>query len=158
MDLRKIKKLIELVEESGIAELEVKSGEEAVRITMALQGQAHGVVNPVVSATADAAADAILLPITRGTEPSSEPAPDSPGKPLKAPLSGTFYAAPAPDAQAFVAVGDKVKPGDVLCIVESMKMMNRIEADRAGTISAVLVPNGEPVETGQALFMIVSGG
>lgn len=147
MDLRKIKKLIELVEESGIAELEVKSGEEAVRITMALPGQAH--LQPLAA------------PMTVA-EPAVVPAspalaePVAAGKPLKAPLSGTFYTAPAPDAGPFVAVGDRVNPGDVLCIVESMKMMNRIESDRAGTISAILVPNGEPVEAGQSLFLIVA--
>ncbi len=151
MDLRKIKKLIELVEESGIVELEVKSGEEAVRISMgtavssAGAGSAPGVVPPPASAAAEAAA----------ADPSAGPVPATPaGKPLKAPLSGTFYAAPAPDAEAFVRVGDAVSAGDVLCIVESMKMMNRIEADRAGTISAMLVPNGEPVEAGQPLFLI----
>lgn len=162
MDLRKIKKLIELVEESGIAELEVKSGEEAVRITMAPAEHAHG----------QAQAAVVPVPLSAGTvgpQPDSGDAaanvgvPNSAvraapsGEPLNAPLSGTFYIAPTPDAAAFVAEGDRVSVGDVLCIVESMKMMNRIEADRAGIVNAVLVPNGEPVEAGQPLFLIGSG-
>ncbi len=149
MDLRKIKKLIELVEESGIAELEVKSGEEAVRITMAVPGQAQ--LQPQLQSQIQPLVAPMML-----TEPPAPAEPVAAGKPLKAPLSGTFYAAPAPDAGQFVAVGDRVNPGDVLCIVESMKMMNPIEADRMGTISAILVPNGEPVEAGQSLFLIVS--
>lgn len=145
MDLRKIKKLIELVEESGIAELEVKSGEEAVRISMSHQAVplvAHtpAAVGPSSEATATPAIDG--------------PAADKTGRPLVSPLSGTFYSAPSPDAQAFVSVGDEVAAGDVLCIVESMKMMNRIEADRGGVVTEVLATNGEPVESGQPLFLI----
>jgi len=149
MDLRKIKKLIELVEESGIAELEVKSGEEAVRISM-------GTATAGASAASGLSRTAQLLPDAPNARvDQSAAAPvTAAGKPLKAPLSGTFYAAPAPDAAAFVQVGDVVSAGDVLCIVESMKMMNRIEAESAGTISALLVPNGEPVEAGQPLFLI----
>jgi len=151
LDLRKIKKLIELVEESGIAELEVKSADEAVRITMnpradlvqgrAVQGDFVPVATqlPVPGASA-AAPDSVV----------SQPA----GRALKSPLSGTFYAAPTPDAAAFVSVGDQVASGQVLCIVESMKMMNRIEAERAGVVTAVLAANGEPVESGQPLFLI----
>ncbi len=151
MDLRKIKKLIELVEESGIAELEVKSGEEAVRISM----------NPVAALPiAHAPAAVASGSVARPSE--AEAANDgsvggqtaSAGKPLVSPLSGTFYSAPSPDAAAFVSVGDPVSSGDVLCIVESMKMMNRIEADRAGVVTAVLATNGEPVESGQPLFLI----
>lgn len=150
MDLRKIKKLIELVEESGIAELEVKSGEEAVRITMAPPGGVPGLQAIAVNPAAGVAA----TPLAESEPPTPNVAEAVVGKPLNAPLSGTFYAAPSPEDKAFVQVGDLVRPGDVLCIVESMKMMNRIEADRAGTVSAVMVPNGEPVEAGQALFLI----
>ena len=152
MDLRKIKKLIELVEESGIAELEVKSGDEAVRISMNLAssaGTSVTAVPPVANA---------LEPFESSAKGSDSPAGQAPieptGKPLPSPLSGTFYAAPSPEAAAFVAVGDQVLAGDVLCIVESMKMMNRIEADRPGTIVSILVNNGEPVESGQPLFLI----
>jgi len=156
MDLRKIKKLIELVEESGIAELEVKSGEEAVRISMGLPAGAGAPVATVVPGpvTAEASTADAAQALAHGAETAAATPRQAPGKPLKAPLSGTFYTAPAPDAAAFVQVGDSVRAGDVLCIVESMKMMNRIEADSAGTISAVLVPNGEPVEAGQVLFLI----
>ena len=145
MDLRKIKKLIELVEESGIAELEVKSGEEAVRISMSHQAV------PVVART----------PAAVGSETAGHAAPANDGaataktgRPLVSPLSGTFYSAPSPEAAAFVSVGDQVAAGDVLCIVESMKMMNRIEADRGGLVTQVLATNGEPVESGQPLFLI----
>ena len=156
MDLRKIKKLIELVEESGIAELEVKSADEAVRITM--NSRADLVQGGLVQGRAvqgDFVPVATQLPVPG----ASAAAPDSvvgqpAGRALKSPLSGTFYAAPTPDAAAFVSVGDQVASGQVLCIVESMKMMNRIEAERAGVVTAVLAANGEPVESGQPLFLI----
>lgn len=161
MDLRKIKKLIELVEESGIAELEVKSGEEAVRITMAGAGTAvpqfAAMAAPAMvesTAAAESAATAEGMAPEAPIEAGAKAPPVQAGKPLKSPLSGTFYTAPSPDAAAFVKVGDKVARGDVLCIVESMKMMNRIEADRAGTVLAVLIANGEPVESGEPLFLI----
>ena len=165
MDLRKIKKLIELVEESGIAELEVKSGEEAVRISMSAPASAApvAVVSPVANRAVpnDEAVDAAGSPTPAAASADAAAAlaasRSQPGTPLNAPLSGTFYLAPAPDAEPFVQVGDQVRQGDVLCIVESMKMMNRIEADRSGSVTAVLVPNGEPVEAGQALFLLDSG-
>lgn len=167
MDLRKIKKLIELVEESGIAELEVKSGEEAVRITMnsgtvvsSPPTVALPAAVPAMAPAADAAGGSVA-------KPTEKPEGDSPpgaaiqsaapvGTPLNAPLSGTFYVASSPDAPPFVAVGDRVAAGDVLCIIESMKMMNRIEADRAGVVVGVLVSNGEPVESGQPLLLLDS--
>lgn len=156
MDLRKIKKLIELVEESGIAELEVKSGEEAVRITMS--SAAGPVVVPAISGAQPMGTPPVEVSGEASGEAGVEPAASAErsvnGKPLGSPLSGTFYLAPSPDADAFVRVGDRVAVGDVLCIVESMKMMNRIEADRAGVIAAVMVANGEPVESGQPLFLI----
>ena len=154
MDLRKIKKLIELVEESGIAELEVKSGEEAVRISMSPLAAGKEVVQ-ATAPVAEAQAAAVTAAAT--TEPGfgAEGATRAPaGKPLASPLSGTFYSAPSPEASPFVGVGDRVAGGDVLCIVESMKMMNRIEAERAGVVLAILATNGEPVESGQPLFLI----
>jgi len=151
LDLRKIKKLIELVEESGIAELEVKSGEEAVRISMNPQRAAYA-PGPVSSDAAVVAAEPLAASSPSQSLPHGEAS--TAGTPLASPLSGTFYSAPSPDAAAFVGVGDTVVRGDVLCIVESMKMMNRIEADRAGVVTAVLATNGEPVESGQALFLI----
>lgn len=157
VDLRKIKKLIELVEESGIAELEVKSGEEAVRITMLSAAGPNTAGKPAVMAVPSATAAESGAAAVGGTDaPAQQQRIDrSPaGQPLKSPLSGTFYAAPSPDAQVFIDVGGKVARGDVLCIVESMKMMNRIEADRAGVLTAVLAINGEPVESGQPLFLI----
>lgn len=142
MDLRKVKKLIELVEESGIAELEVKSGEEAVRITMSSPAGA-----PMVAAAVPAAVEVPRI----GVEPQSVA---SPGKPLNAPLAGTFYVAASPEAAPFVSIGDRVAQGQPLCIIESMKMMNTIEAGHAGQVLERLVENGEPIEAGQALFLI----
>ena len=156
MDLRKIKKLIELVEESGIAELEVKSADEAVRITM--NPRADLVQGGLVQGRAvqgDFVTVATQLPVPGASAAAPDSVVSQPaGRALKSPLSGTFYAAPTPDAAAFVSVGDQVASGQVLCIVESMKMMNRIEAERAGVVTAVLAANGEPVESGQPLFLI----
>ena len=156
MDLRKIKKLIELVEESGIAELEVKSADEAVRITM--NPRAALVQGGLVQGRAvqgDFVPVATQLPVPGASAAAPDSVVSQPaGRALKSPLSGTFYAAPTPDAAAFVSVGDQVASGQVLCIVESMKMMNRIEAERAGVVTAVLAANGEPVESGQPLFLI----
>ena len=148
MDIRKVKKLIELLEESGIAEIEITEGEEAVRISRYMQPPA-----PVAIAAAP------LAPV-----PQAAPAPTSPAaaeeKPLpsghqvKSPMVGTFYRSPSPGAKAFVEVGQTVKEGDVLCIIEAMKMMNQIESDKAGTIKAILAENGEALEFGQPLFII----
>lgn len=149
MDLRKIKKLIELVEESGIAELEVKSGEEAVRISMS-----HQAVPLVARTPAAVGSDSSNDTSAQAAAANEGAAVVNTGKPLVSPLSGTFYSAPSPEAVAFVSVGDTVSAGDVLCIVESMKMMNRIEADRGGVVTEVLATNGEPVESGQPLFLI----
>jgi len=155
VDLRKIKKLIELVEESGIAELEVKSGDEAVRISMNIHGSAMAAPVAWVPAASPSQAETTGLPVqTENPPPGAIGQTSQSGKPLASPLSGTFYTAPSPDAAAFVEIGDRVAAGDVLCIVESMKMMNRIEADRAGLVTAVLAINGEPVESGQPLFLI----
>ena len=143
MDLRKIKKLIELVEESGIGELEVRDKDEAVRIVRHAPGGVAVAAAPVVLPGAAARPEA----------PAQAQIED--GRVVNSPLAGTFYTAPAPGEPVFVEVGDSVTPGDVLCIIESMKMMNQIEADQAGTIEAVLVDNGQPVETGAPLFRVV---
>ncbi|MYD98867.1 MAG: acetyl-CoA carboxylase biotin carboxyl carrier protein [Gammaproteobacteria bacterium] len=138
MDLRKVKKLIELVQESGITELEVRTGDEQVRISRAS--------NPVDGATA-------LAP---NPQPSEKPPRASgPGTIVAAPLAGTFYRSPAPGEAPFVEVGDTVAVGDVLCIVESMKMMNHVESECAGEVAEVLVANGKPIESGTALFRIL---
>ena len=155
MDIRKIKKLIELLEESGISEIEIKEGEEAVRISrlpspVALSG-------PQATTLAGAAGAAAAAPPTLGPAAVSEAAGLKP-KPsehvITAPMVGTFYASPSPGAKAFVEIGDEIKVGQVLCIIEAMKMMNQIEADRAGRIVSVMARNGDPVEFGQPLFVV----
>lgn len=146
MDLRKLKTLIELVENSGIAELEINEGEERVRITRSTPAAAvHQVVAPApqaVAATAPAAAPA-----------AAEPAAPE-GHVVKSPMVGTFYRSPSPGAKAFADIGQNVNAGDTLCIIEAMKLLNEIEADKAGVIKAILVENGQPVEFGQPLFII----
>jgi len=150
MDIRKVKKLIELLEESGIAEIEITEGEEAVRISRYPQG---GSLAPVpMPAVAPRAAETPAAP-----PPAHEAAPaegPSGGHQITAPMVGTFYAAPTPGAKPFAEVGSQVEVGDVLCIIEAMKMMNQIESDAAGRLAAVLAENGEPVEFGQPLFVI----
>jgi len=148
MDIRKVKKLIELLEESQIAEIEIHEGEESVRISR-LQAPAPVAAAPVAYA-APAPAPAAAAP--------AESAPAEPAKPeghtVTSPMVGTFYEAPSPGAKPFVEVGQAVNVGDTLCIIEAMKMLNQIEADKAGTVSARLVENGQPVEFGQSLFVI----
>ncbi|MBL4585089.1 MAG: acetyl-CoA carboxylase biotin carboxyl carrier protein [Pseudomonadales bacterium] len=146
MDIRKIKKLIELVEESGIEELEINEGEESVRIV-----RRSSVVAPVYQQPAMAAAMA-PAPEQPGPTPS-KPEPSFENA-VKSPMVGTFYRSPAPGSPMFVEVGQKVKAGDVICIVEAMKMMNQIEADRAGVVEAILVEDGCPVEFDQPLITI----
>lgn len=141
MDLRKIKKLIELVQESGIAELEVRDGDESIRVARAVPGAAP--VAPVPAAPPEAVAD--------GAPPEPETAG---GQVVRAPISGTFYRSPAPGEAPFVREGDTVAAGDVLCIIESMKMMNRIEAELTGTVAEVLLENGRAMESGTPLFRI----
>jgi acetyl-CoA carboxylase biotin carboxyl carrier protein len=149
MDLRKLKTLIDLVETSGIAELEIQEGEERVRITRAL-APAH---QPVAVQASPAAAPPAATPGVAA--PAAAPAaPAAEEHVVKSPMVGTFYRAASPGAKAFVEVGDAVQQGDVLCIVEAMKLMNEIEADAAGTIKAILVENGQAVEFGQPLFVI----
>ena len=139
MDIRKVKKLIELLEESNIDEIEIKEGEESVRIS---RNAAKAMIAPA--------------PATYAATPAApKPTPAASGHVVKSPMVGTFYRAPSPSSPAFAEVGQAVKVGDVICIVEAMKMMNQIEADKAGTIEAILVENGEPVEFDQPLFSIV---
>ena len=151
MDIRKIKKLIELVEESGIAELEITEGEESVRIN---RHSSAPMAAPVHYAAAPAAAP-VAAPAAApvAAEESAAPAVVS-GHQVKSPMVGTFYRASSPDAASYVEVGDTVSVGDTLCIVEAMKMMNQIEADKAGVVKAILVDNEEPVEFDQPLFII----
>ena len=145
MDLRKLKKLIDLVEESGIAEIEVTEGEEKVRITRSLAAPqpVYAAAPAVAAAPAPAAA---------------EGAPAAPARDLSkaqtSPMVGTFYRAPGPNAPVFVEVGQSVNAGDTLCIIEAMKLMNEIEAERSGVVKEILVENGQPVEFGEPLFII----
>ncbi len=147
MDLRKLKKLIDLVQESGIAELEITEGEEKVKI---VKGGAVSVVPGPAPLPAPAAPEARTAPPT----PAVEPEAGQEGHVIKAPMVGTFYRSPSPDAKPFVEVGQAVKEGDVVCIIEAMKLMNEIDADAAGVIKAILVENGQPVEYGQPLFIL----
>ena len=150
MDIRKVKKLIELLEESGIAEIEIQEGEEAVRISRYPQGAqvVHGGMLPAMQMAPQAAA----LP---GAAAEPEPvAEEIAGHKVLSPMVGTFYRAPSPGSPAFVEIGQRVNVGDTLCIIEAMKMFNQIEADKAGVLSAILVENGQPVEYGQPLFVI----
>lgn len=139
MDLRKIKKLIELVKESGISELEVTTGDESIRV--ALQG-----ISPTFTSTNPS--------IVVNPEPSSSEPEQHSGQIVEAPMAGTFYCAPAPGAEPFVQAGQSVASGDVLCIIESMKMMNQIESPGSGTIAQILVKDGQPIETGTPLLRI----
>ena len=148
MDIRKVKKLIELLEESQIAEIEIHEGEESVRISR-LQAAAPVAVAPVGVAAAPFAAASAPAAATAPAEPA---APE--GHTITSPMVGTFYEASSPGAKPFVEVGQQVNVGDTLCIIEAMKMLNQIEADKAGTVSARLVENGQPVEFGQSLFVI----
>ncbi|MFN5010581.1 MAG: acetyl-CoA carboxylase biotin carboxyl carrier protein [Gammaproteobacteria bacterium] len=151
MDIRKVKKLIELLEESGINEIEIKEGEESVRISRAPAG---GVPQMSYYAPPMPAAVAEAVTAPAASAPASAAAPRTTEHTVQAPMVGTYYSAPAPGAKAFVQIGDEVKVGQVLCIIEAMKMMNQIESDRAGRITSVLVQNGDPVEFGQPLFSI----
>lgn len=158
MDIRKIKKLIELVDESGVAEIEIKEGEESVRIRSRIDvpTMASSVMVPPPAAPQQAnhaESAATNLSATSLTAASQEKAlPD--GHVVTSPMVGTLYRAPSPDASPFIEIGKPVKIGDTLCIVEAMKMMNQIEADKDGVVEAILVENGQPVEYGQPLVII----
>jgi acetyl-CoA carboxylase biotin carboxyl carrier protein len=149
VDIRKVRKLIELLEESGIAELEISEGEESVRISR-YSREAPVFSAPAAGAMPAPAASPVHAP---APEPAVTEAP-TPGHEVKAPMVGTFYASPAPGAKAFVEIGSQVQTGDTLCIIEAMKMMNQIEATHAGRIVSILADNGEPVEFDQVLFVI----
>jgi acetyl-CoA carboxylase biotin carboxyl carrier protein len=153
VDIRKVKKLIELLEESGISEIEISEGEESVRIsrypnpgTVSVQTLQHPALAPPAAAPAPAPAAAL--------EAAPAPPPAARGQQVTAPMVGTFYSGPAPGAKPFVEIGTEVKPGDTLCVIEAMKMMNQIESEVAGRVVSILVENGSPVEFGQALFII----
>ncbi len=150
MDIRKIKKLIELLETSGIAELEIKEGEESVRISRQIP--------TVVQSVAPIAAPLVAAPIAAtpgaATPPAANAAEEVSGHQVKSPMVGTFYGAASPTSGPFVTTGQQVSVGDTLCIIEAMKMMNQIEADKAGTIRSIMVENGSPVEFDQILFII----
>ncbi len=153
MDIRKVKKLIELVEESGIAELEISEGEESVRISRSSTAPAAPVqytAAPIAPPTTESAPVHSSPVATEATQTTTEPT----GHKVLSPMVGTFYRSPSPEAKSFVEVGQSVSVGDTLCIVEAMKMMNQIEADKSGTITAILVEDGTAVEFDQPLVVI----
>ena len=151
MDIRKIKKLIELLEESGLAEIEITEGEESVRIARVSHGPA--MVTHTMPAHAPIAAPA-PTPAAPAAAPAVEPPAARDENLVTAPMVGTFYASPTPGAKPFVEVGQEVRVGQVLCIIEAMKMMNQIESDKSGKVTAIMATNGDPVEFGQPLFVI----
>lgn len=155
MDIRKIKKLIELLEESGVAEIEIKEGEEALRITRAVPS-AMAASLPMLQAPQMHAAPMApsAMAAAAASAPAAAPRAGANEYTVNAPMVGTYYSAPSPGAKQFVEIGDEVKVGQVLCIIEAMKMMNQIESEKAGRIKAILVQNSEPVEFGQPLFII----
>ncbi len=153
MDIRKIKKLIELLEESGIAEIEIKEGEEAVRISRMPGGAAaHQLAHVPSQPMPQTDMPAKSAPAAAADSAAAKPKPNE--HVITAPMVGTFYGSPSPGAKPFVEIGDEIKVGQVLCIIEAMKMMNQIEADKAGRITSVMARNGDPVEFGQPLFVV----
>ena len=152
MDLRKLKKLIDLVEESGIAEIEVTEGEEKVRITRVSQNARQMYAQAPIQQYSMPGAMPAAAPAAEAPPASASSLPD--GNVLKSPMVGTFYRASSPGAKAFVEVGQQVNAGDTLCIIEAMKLLNEIEAETSGVIKAILVENGSPVEYGEPLFVI----
>jgi len=148
MDIRKVKKLIELLEESGIAEIEIKEGEESVRITRGSTAVAPTMMQVAAPASAPAA-PAITPPATTETKDALPS-----GHIVKSPMVGTFYRSPAPGSPEFVQIGQTVSEGETICIIEAMKILNQIEADKSGTIKSILANNGEPVEYDEPLFVI----
>ena len=153
MDIRKVKKLIELLEQSNINELEINEGDESVRISRG--GTAVTYAAAPAPAPAPVAAAPVAAAPTEAAEAAAPASEEPAGHAVKSPMVGTFYASPAPGSPAFVSVGQKVAAGDVICIIEAMKMMNQIEADKAGTIGAILVEDGEAVEFDQPIVTIV---
>ncbi len=151
MDIRKVKKLIELLEESGVAEIEIREGEESVRISRGTSAVQY-VPSPAAAPAAPAPAPLAPPPEAPAETPAAPPAPE--GTVVESPMVGTFYGAPSPDSAPFVSVGQTVNVGDTLCIIEAMKIMNPIEAEIGGKVTAILAENGHPVEFGQPLFVI----
>ena len=147
MDLRKVKKLIELLEESGLSEIEITEGEDKVRITKGCKR------SPQVKAI-ETTQEAEALSVTKPEDANARTKNNNSFHEIKAPMIGTFYQSPDPDSEAFVKVGDPINEGDTLCIIEAMKMMNKIETDISGTIERILVQNGDPVEFDQVLFLV----
>ena len=159
MDIRKVKKLIELLEESNIDEIEIKEGEESVRISrnsgQPMMAMPQGYMQQPMQMPAPAAPAAAAAPTPAPAAETPAATPATSGHAVLSPMVGTFYRSPSPTSASFVEVGQTVKVGDVLCIVEAMKMMNQIEADKSGVVEAILVENGEPVEFDQPLVTIV---
>lgn len=154
MDIRKVKKLIELLEESNIDEIEIKEGEESIRISR--NSAAAAAAGPALAAAAAPVAAAAPAPVAvAATAAAEDTAPALTGHIIKSPMVGTYYQAPSPGSPNFIEVGQHVKVGDVICIIEAMKMMNQIEADKAGVIEAILAEDGQPVEFDQPLVTIV---
>ena len=153
MDIRKVKKLIELLEESGISEIEISEGEESVRISRYPKPGTVTMTQAPVAAPAPAAPAAAPPPAAAAAAQEAVPPPIR-GQQVTAPMVGTFYSGPAPGSKPFVEIGTEVKPGDTLCVIEAMKMMNQIESEFAGRVVSILVENGSPVEFGQPLFVI----
>jgi len=153
MDIRKVKKLIELLEESGISELEISEGEESVRISRHPRGVAQTAAPAPAPVAYAAPPPPVAAPATQATA-AGEHKPRNDEHMVTSPMVGTYYASPSPGAKSFVEVGSEIKIGQILCIIEAMKMMNQIESDKAGRITAVLAKNGDPVEFGQPLFVI----
>ncbi|HDR2789754.1 MULTISPECIES: acetyl-CoA carboxylase biotin carboxyl carrier protein [Enterobacter] len=153
MDIRKIKKLIELVEESGISELEISEGEESVRISRAAPAASFPVMQQAYAAPM-MQQPALSNAVAPAAEAPAAAAAEISGHIVRSPMVGTFYRTPSPDAKAFIEIGQKVNVGDTLCIVEAMKMMNQIEADKSGTVKAILVESGQPVEFDEPLVVI----
>ena len=152
MDIRKIKKLIELLDESGIAEIEIKEGEESVRISRNSPNTAAPIMMPASAPQFSAPVTSAAAPVESKTEAEISSIPE--GHVVESPMVGTFYRAPSPATPVFTEVGKSVSVGDTLCIIEAMKMFNQIEADKSGVVKAILVENGEPVEYGQPLMVI----
>lgn len=154
MDIRKVKKLIEMLEESSLAEIEIREGEESIRISRA-SSTGHPVVTAISHAPAPiAAAPAAANSASPGAGVEAPHSPVPTGQAITSPMVGTFYRSPSPGAAPFVEIGAEVKSGDVICIIEAMKMMNQIEADKSGIIKAILKENGQPVEFGETLFVL----
>lgn len=147
MDIRKVKKLIELIEESGIAEIEIKEGEESVRISRMSTGVIAA--QPMLAAAPLAQVSAAVAPVAE-----AQATPEISGHAVTSPMVGTFYRAPAPGTKNFVEIGETVTSGQTLCIIEAMKMMNQIESDKAGVVKAILIEEGQPVEFDEPLFII----